>query len=127
QASRLRLAHLQRVPCTGPPSMRMTGPRAATPLDRREPNFQPAKVGDYSAVALISVHAGQEAHGRYAASTRSSALLPHRVLERPLHLVGPGRIAPAEVQVFGDRVERRPTWSPGYCRRVAGMPRPRKS
>ncbi len=28
--------------------MRLTGPRAATPPDRQEPNFQPAKGGEFS-------------------------------------------------------------------------------
>jgi transposase len=43
QAPRLRTAHLHQLPQARRHSTRPTGPRGLTPLNRREPNFRPAR------------------------------------------------------------------------------------
>src|SRR5690242_4417547 len=50
------------------------------------------------------------------------SLLERGVLERALHLVGPRRVAPAAIEVLGDRVERHPLAARAVAGGVAGHP-----
>ncbi|HEX5923315.1 MAG TPA: ISL3 family transposase, partial [Baekduia sp.] len=99
QAPRLRHPHLHRLPPARAPSMRLTGPPGATPLNRREPHFQPAPQGAFSS----GLDNFEKSPTTARCSRQGPALLCGRKFEACLGDSGDGRPPVAPVLKSGDR------------------------